>query len=444
MQYSVMTTNSREMRTMQNYRMELTRDERDILAGGRGPAMQKVLKSVVLYGEAFGARRLLPVEGPVHVVTSMGMSGLDAMFNMMDELIDAGLKTLLPFTADPRPIDYDNVPCTQEQKDVFSGLFGSQDRYEAQLRKLGLKSDSAFSCTSYLPEVGNTPHKGQILSWAESSAVVFVNSVLGARSNRNSGVLELFCGIVGKTPEFGLLTDEGRRARWVIEVKTSGLPAAHLLGSVIGKKVMEDVPYIVGLDKLLGAAIDDRVRDYLKDMGAATASSGSVGLYHVENLTPEAVEQGRALLRDDYQTYCIDDAALNSARASHPILWKRKEAVPEFCFIGCPQLSLSQIYYWKDLIQGGLRKAGKDKVAIRTILCAAPDVLEKFKTDGRAHAELRDSGVNLTYLCPVMYMNNAKCAEQPIITNSTKMRTYSTARYFEDLQVLETIVNGTI
>lgn len=154
--------------------------------------------------------------------------------------------------------------------------------------------DKAYTCACYLPEVGNTPKRGEILSWAESSAVVYANSVLGARCNRNSGIIELMGSIAGFVPEFGLLTDEGRKADWIIEIKTTKKPEAQILGSAIGMKVMEKVPYIRGLDKWIGTELNDEACAYLKDFGAATASNGSVGLYHIENLTPEAVDYGKS------------------------------------------------------------------------------------------------------------------------------------------------------
>lgn len=154
--------------------------------------------------------------------------------------------------------------------------------------------DKAYTCACYLPEVGNTPKRGEILSWAESSAVVYANSVLGARCNRNSGIIELMGSIAGFVPEFGLLTDEGRKADWIIEIKTTKKPEAQILGSAIGMKVMEKVPYIRGLDKWTGTELNDEACAYLKDFGAATASNGSVGLYHIENLTPEAVDYGKS------------------------------------------------------------------------------------------------------------------------------------------------------
>ena len=128
-------------------------------------------------------------------------------------------------------------------------MYSKQKDYDEQLKKLGIMSDDAYTCTCYMEEVGNIPEEGDILSWAESSAVVYANSILGARCNRNSGILDLFGSIAGCVPYFGLLTDEGRKATWLIEVKTSKKPEAQLLGSAIGMKVMEDVPYVTGMDK---------------------------------------------------------------------------------------------------------------------------------------------------------------------------------------------------
>ena len=93
--------------------------------------------------------------------------------------------------------------------------------------------------------------------------------MIGARCNRNSGILELMSNILGYVPEFGLLTDEGRKADWIIEVKCQNMPEPQLLGSAIGFKCVEDVPYIRGLDKWLGTELTQTVKDYLKDMGAA-------------------------------------------------------------------------------------------------------------------------------------------------------------------------------
>lgn len=108
------------------------------------------------------------------------------------------------------------------------------------------------------------------------------------------------------------------------------------MGSAVGMKVMEDVPYIRGLDTWLGTELNADARAYLKDFGAAAASNGAVGLYHVEHLTPEAVEQGEGLILPDAQVYVVDDAELDRVRASYPVMWKDPDAEPKLCFIGCP------------------------------------------------------------------------------------------------------------
>ena len=239
------------------------------------------------------------------------------VYALMDQLIEAGALSGQPFSVDPRPLDK-NVPANFLQNIFFKVMYSKQADYEQQLQKLGLIQDDAFTCACYLDEVGNQPQKGEYLSWAESSAVVYANSVLGARCNRNSGILELFGSIVGFVPCFGLLTDEGRKASWIVEIRTTKVPEAQVLGSAIGMKVMEDVPYIRGLSEFLGTELNDEVKAYLKDMGAATASNGAVGLYHVDKLTPEAVEQGESLILENAQVYVIDDAELERVKANYP------------------------------------------------------------------------------------------------------------------------------
>ena len=289
-----------------------------------------------------------------------------------------------------------------------------------------------------MDEVGNKPAKGEVLSWAESSAVVYANSVLGARCNRNSGIIELMGSVAGFVPEFGLLTDEGRKATWIIEVKCEKKPEAQLLGSAIGMKVMEEVPYIKGLDKWLGTELTDGVCAYLKDFGAATASNGSVGLYHIENLTPEAKEQGEALIKEGAQVYVIDDAELERVKASYPIIWKNKDAKPELCFIGCPHMSVQQLKDWTDAIEEKLRANGLSKVTVPTVFTAAPAVIKAL--EGTVYLDkLATYGVVVSYICPLMYMNNPLCKKKAVITCSNKLRTYTSARYYTEAEILDII-----
>lgn len=419
--------------------MRLTEKQQDILNGSQGDTMAKVMKTLVMYGEAFGAEEMAPVTSQFnHLVTSFGLGVIDPVYELMDKLIGAGAVSQQKFSVDPRPLD-DGVPANFLQKLVFKRfMYNKQEFYEDQLKKLGLMDGDAFTCACYMDEVGNKPRKGEVLSWSESSAVVYANSVLGARCNRNSGIMDLMGSIVGFVPYFGLLTDEGRRASWTVRVETTQKPEAQLLGSAIGMKVMEDVPYIIGLDRWLGDSLDGAACTYLKDFGAATASNGAVGLYHVENLTPEAKEQGRSLIKENAGEYVIDDAELKRVRDSYPVMWKDPSAKPSLCFMGCPHMSLQQLEDWTQRVESALKETGRDKVSIPTVFTAAPGVLKEFEKTGFA-GRLKRTGVITSSICPLMYMNNPLCARMPVITSSNKLRTYTTARYYTDDEILEQI-----
>ncbi len=422
--------------------MILTPEQQAILDGSKGETMARVMKTMVMYGDAFEAEKLVPITSKNnHLVTSFGLKVMSPVYDLMQQLLDAGVMSEQKFSVDPRPVDK-NVPANFLQNIVFNKLmYTKQSFYEEQLKKLGLMDDDAFTCTCYMDEVGNKPQKGEVLSWAESSAVVYANSVLGARCNRNSGIIDIMGSIVGYVPYFGLLTDEGRKADWIIKIETTKKPEAQLLGSAIGMKVMEDVPYVVGLDKWLGSELDDAACTYLKDFGAATASNGAVGLYHIENLTPEAVELGQSLIKEDAKVYVIDDAELERVYKNYPVIWKNINAKPKMCFMGCPHMSLEQLKSWTDKVEAALKETGNKKVVIPTVFTAAPKVLEQFNKTEYA-TRLKATGVITSYICPLMYMNNPLCKKMPVITSSNKLRTYTTARYYTDDEILTTITGG--
>ena len=422
--------------------MILTKEQQAILDGEKGETLAKVMKTLVMYGDAFEAEKLVPITSKYnHLVTSFGLKVMSPVYDLMQQILDAGVASGQKFSVDPRPLDK-NVPANFLQNLVFNKfMYTKQDFYEKQLEKLGLMDKDAFSCTCYMDEVGNKPKKGDVLSWAESSAVVYANSALGARCNRNSGIIDIMGSIVGYVPYFGLLTDEGRRATWVVKVQTTKKPEAQLLGSAIGMKVMEDVPYVVGLDQWIGTELNDSACSYLKDFGAATASNGAVGLYHIDNLTPEAVEQGSALIAEGAQEYVIDDAELERVKNEYPVMWKNLDATPKVCFVGCPHLSLEQLKEWTVNIESSLKANGKSKVVIPTVLTAAPKVLDEFGKTEYA-ARLKATGVITSYICPLMYMNNPLCKKMPVITSSNKLRTYTSARYYTDAEILNAVTGG--
>ena len=418
--------------------MQLTPEEMSVLNGEKGDVLQKAMESIVRYGDVYNAERLVDVSAPVHLVTSFGIPMLTPVFSIMDRLIESNVK-LASFTVDPRPIDYENVKCNYIEKLVFKIMYGKQSDYETQLKKVGLKDDDAFTCACYFDEIGNTPKYGECLSWAESSAVIYANSVIGARCNRNSGVIELLGGVLKKAPVFGFLTDECRKADYIINVNTSKLPPAQVLGSCVGMKVMEKVPYIKGLDKFLGTALDNNVKDYFKDMGAALASNGAVGLFHVDNLTPEAVN-GDAKIRENAIVFDVTDDVINNTIKSYPVVWKKPTVKAKICFIGCPHLSLSQLKLWTKNMGNALSENNKTKLAVTTIFSTTPATVTIFKATPE-YIKFSAMGAKLTFICPLMYMNNPICRKKPVITNSNKLRTYTTAKFHTDEDILK-IISG--
>ena len=422
--------------------MFLTDEQQAILNGSQGETMAKVWKTLVMYGDTFGADKMVPVTSTYnHLVTSFGLKMMTPVFDLMQTLIDAGAISQQQFSVDPRPVDK-NVPANFLQNFIFNKImYATQESYEEQLKQLGLMDDNAFTCACYLDQMGNKPQMGDVLSWAESSAVVYANSVLGARCNRNSGIMDIMGSIAGYVPHFGLLTDEGRKATWIIKVETTKKPEAQLLGSAIGMKVMEDVPYVYGLNRWLGEELDDAACAYLKDFGAATASNGAVGLYHIHNLTPEAKEMGESLIAEGAQVYVIDDAELQRVQDNYPVMWKNPDAKPKLCFVGCPHMSFQQLVDWTERVEQGLKESGNKKVLIPTVFTTAPAVKAEFEKTEYA-ARLAATGVILSYICPLMYMNNPLCKSMPVMTSSNKLRTYTTARYYTEDEILTKITKG--
>lgn len=420
-------------------KMKLTPEEQDIYDGKKGDLLQKAMKTVVAYGELFGSEKLVDLGGAPHMAVSWGSDGVEPLLKIYKQLSDGGLKTYAPFTADPKPMDPVNLPVTDQEQAAVDKIYNRMDELADLNKKLGMRNQNDWSCACYLPEMGNTPKRGDYLSWSESSAINFVNSAIGARTNRNSMGIDMLSNIIGKAPLFGLLTDEGRQAVWLIEVKTTKLPHPEMIGSAIGMKVMEDVSYIVGMDRFKS----DIDAGYLKDMGAATASNGAVGLYHMDGVTPEAIDKGRDLLNKGYQTYVIDDAELDSIYKSYPDLWDDPHGTPQRVFLGCPHMTVDQMTYWGKRIVDALEKAGKTKVAIPTFMFGSIYIKDAFeKQNPDVAKKLKGYGVGIPVNCPMMWCSTPVEMNERVATNSNKTRVYSKARFFFDDALTELIVTG--
>jgi predicted aconitase len=240
--------------------MHLTGEEERILAGEEGRGKQKAMELVVALGEIYSARRLVPI-------ASAQVSG--ASFKTIG---DAGIKFLEDFSSEAKvsvraslnPLGMDEV--RWRQMGITPDFQKKQERIISAYRSMGV--ELLYTCTPYL--AGNRPRKGQHIAWAESSATVFANSVLGARTNREGGPSALAAAVIGKTAEYGLHLDENRKPRMQIRFDKIPEGLVPLAGYVVGKVAGKRVPLVCG---------PDLMPDQHKAFGAAMAAAGAVSMY---------------------------------------------------------------------------------------------------------------------------------------------------------------------
>ncbi len=427
--------------------MTLTKEEQDILDGKDGEEKAKLMAILVAFGNAFGAEKLVDLGGAPHSNMFIGAEYMRSMIDVLEQCVDAGLKSYAPYTVNPRPYDVYNVQNNPvEMKLIYQG-YPLQARLDYIHSQLGAPDLNFRSCACYIDEVGNAPEPGTYVAWAESSAVNYGNSVLGIRTNRNGAGMDLIQAMLGKAPLFGLMTDEGRRAKWLVEVKTSKEPDWGAVGTAIGRKVVEDVPYITGLEQYFeGGEITADNLHLLKAMGSATASSGAVGLYHVEGVTPDAKEKGRDLLVEGYQTYVIDDEEQARIIGTFENLWPEEDGDPTAAFIGCPHNTYHEVVKWGRLVIEALDAAGQEEAAIPVFMFTPNTVRDRLLAEETELAgKMFRAGMHATNMCAVVYSGMKGFSERVRgITNSAKTRAYSNIRYFPDEILLNAIVTGKI
>jgi predicted aconitase len=310
--------------------LELSLEERRMLAGEAGPGVRKAMEIIVALGRIYHARRLVPVSS-VQVAgvsyRNLGEAGLEFLHDWAELEARVRVPTLL----NPAGID---LRAWRELG--FSETFASRQLavIEAYAR---LGASTTCTCAPYL--VGTRPDAGTHVAWAESSAVSYANSVLGARTNREGGPSALAAAVVGRSAAYGLHLDENRRATLEVIVRCPVRTTADFgaLGYLVGKEARNGIPYIVSLE-------EHPSEEALKALGAAMAASGAVALYHVAGVTPEA---GRSdLLRTGHRMLVVDDLApayraLNAQTHEVDLVW-----------FGCPHASLAEIRRIAQLLTG--------------------------------------------------------------------------------------------
>ena len=429
------------------HKMKLTKEEQAILDGKEGEEKAKLMKILVVFGNTFGAEKLVDLGGAPHSNMFIGAPYMKSLINMLDECAKAGLKSYATYTVNPRPYDVYNVQNNLKDMTMIYEGYSLQKQLDYVHARLGAPDLNYRTCACYLDEVGNAPEPGTYVAWAESSAVNYGNSVLGVRTNRNGAGMDLIQAMLGKAPLFGLQTDEGRMAKWLVEIKTTKEPDWGAIGTAIGRKCVEDVPYITGLDKYFeGGEVTADNLHLLKAMGSATASSGAVGLYHVDGVTPDAKKKGKKLLAKGYQTYVIDDKEHARIIGTFENLWPDKNADPNAAFIGCPHNSYYEVIKWGKLITEALDKAGKEETAMPVYMFTPNTVRNRaIEEHGELVSRMKRAGMHATNMCGVSYGGMKGFSERIRgVTNSAKTRAYTTLRYFPDDVLVKIIVTGKI
>jgi predicted aconitase len=311
---------------------ELKPEERAMLDGKRGKATRKAMEIITSLGEIYGAKRLIPVSSVQIAGVSYDNLGEPGLEFLSDMAADGRVRVLT--TLNPAGMDLEDW----EKHGISPDFAKNQERVVEAFAKMGVMT--TCTCTPYL--VGNLPHYGEHIAWAESSAVCFANSVIGARTNREGGPSALAAALTGLTAEYGLHIDENRVAEVKYEVRATlrGTDDFGLLGQVIGERTNKAIPFITGISK---ATTED-----LKSFCASVATYGGVAMFHIEGITPS-----RTAIPE--KTEVVTQEELEKAREK----LDDKGAEIDFISIGCPHASIGEISQIAAMLDGKTVKNGK-------------------------------------------------------------------------------------
>ncbi len=424
--------------------MKLTPLQKQWLDGEQGELRRKLMLTLVRFGEILDAKALVPVEGPGHLVIADSQPGIGAPISLLEEMIDAGLKSEFPFSVDPGlPYDHAVIGKNEQQYAALKNEFPLEIHYRECLVKLGLSDLSAFTCTPWFEQVGNRPSAGQVIAWAESSAIVYANSVLGARTHRNPGIIDLISNVLGLTPDGGLVSDSGRQPTCRVHLDLDKLPDPQMLGMLIGEYALDGIPWISGLSRHLGTGLNGMGRRFLHQLGTNASLSGAVGLFHVQGQTPEACVPGLINHIALPEGLVLTDHQVKERQVLLHQPAKQLED-PDLCVIGCPHLMLGELVQWGERISAALEDSGRDSLVVRTVLVAAPDVVKAFD-DGSNLLRLFRQGVQVSSFCLEALIHNQHTAPVHAVTNSNKLRFYgANVSCLDDDALLDVILTGKV
>jgi predicted aconitase len=313
--------------------MKLTAEEREMLSGSCGRAVQKSMEILVALGKIYGAAEMVPVASVQIAGVSYDNLG-EAGLMFLQEMADGGGRARVLSTLNPAGMDVDHP----EALGISPDFAESQRRVIAAFQQMGVVS--TCTCTPYLS--GNLPHFGEHIAWAESSAVCYANSVIGARTNREGGPSALAAALTGRTPAYGYHLAQERVPSLTVEVEAQpeGTHSFGALGAALGKRMeaagTRPIPYIRGIQT---ASVEE-----LKSFCASLATFGGAALFHMEGITPEAA-------RYDLPEEVLHLAEKDIVLAAAGLAGAASEQI-DFVSLGCPHLSIKEIAHLAELLDG--------------------------------------------------------------------------------------------
>ena len=313
--------------------MKLTSEEKDMLDGGWGKATRKAMEILCALGSIYNADHMVPVASVQIAGVSFDNLG-EAGLAFLDEMAEGGGKVQVLATLNPAGMDVENWQALE----ISADFARDQERVLAAFARMGVIT--TCSCTPYLS--GNLPHFREHIAWAESSAVCFANSVIGARTNREGGPSALAAALTGRTPCYGYHLDENRRPTLAVTVEATLDDNSDFgaLGVAIGRALesrgLKPVPYIRGLP---GASLEN-----LKSFCASLATYGGAALFHIEGITPEA-----SVMKEPDEIITVGQLELERVRQS---LNDATSNEVDFVSLGCPHLSIKELARVAFLLQG--------------------------------------------------------------------------------------------
>lgn len=382
--------------------------QQDMLAGKEGDVVAKCLKTMVDLGEVLGATKMVPISFS-HITGTFAMSAFHGYYELLDRLVDAGCKVKVPTTCNPHP--------GREFSFENRSFYRPQIHHEHCLKKLGVIQN--YSCVAYYDE--NTPPLGAIGGAGESSVVVYMNSMLGARTNIWGVLTDFYQAISGYTPLFGLLLDENRKGEVLIDISELKDPNPDALGLYIGYKAIDRTPVVTHhpFDKW-----------QMKQLLATANSSGAARLIHVEGVTPEAPDLQTAFQGGKpTETFKPTQADLDALMASKEV---RDET--DVVVFGCPQMTCHEA------LQRAPAFVGK-QVKKRTIFSMVPLELERLKNFPE-YEQLQLAGVEFAPACPLTYLTMRNDGLKNVLTDSGKLHYYVSGAQFADAKDCYQISTG--